>query len=293
MRTGRSQKPVSRSVQGSTNAAEGRKPEAADTRASMRVAAVLEYDGSAFSGWQRQTRARSVQAVVEDAFSKIAGEPIEVTVAGRTDAGVHALGQVIHFDTSAERSGHSWVRGAVSNLPADVAVLWADRVDPAFHARYAATGRHYHYVVLNRPVRPGLLASRVTHDYRSLDVPRMQQAASYLLGEHDFNAYRSSECQAKNPVRELRALDVTQVGERIVIHAYANAFLHHMIRNIAGVLLAIGAGDKPPHWARDVLESRDRTLGGVTAPPDGLYLTQIEYPSNYNIPVLGTGTGLW
>lgn len=259
----------------------------------MRIGAIIEYDGFAFSGWQRQVDARSVQSVVEDAFSQVAGERIEVTVAGRTDAGVHASAQVVHFDTGAERSRYSWVRGTVSNLPPDVAVRWADGVDSAFHARYAATGRHYHYVILNRPVRPALLAGRVTHEYRSLDVMRMQQAAAYLLGTHDFNAFRSAECQAKHAVRELRALDVTRRGEYVVLHAYANAFLHHMVRNLAGVLIAVGAGDRAPEWAREVLESRDRTRGGVTAPPDGLYLTQIEYPSNYNIPVVTTSFGLW
>jgi len=259
----------------------------------MRIAAILEYDGSAFCGWQRQTHGRTVQAVVDDAFSQVAGERIDVTVAGRTDTGVHASAQVVHFDTTAERSSHSWVRGVVSNLPSDVAVLWADRVDPAFHARYAATGRHYHYVILNRSVRPSLLARHVTHEYRPLEVSRMQQAAAFLVGEHDFNAFRSAECQAKHAVRELRALEVTRRNEFIVVHAYANAFLHHMVRNLVGVLLAVGAGDQQPEWARTVLESRDRTQGGITAAPDGLYLTQIEYPANYNIPVLTGSLGLW
>jgi len=259
----------------------------------MRIGAIVEYDGSAFSGWQRQPHARSVQAVVEEAFSKVAGEPVAVTVAGRTDAGVHALAQVIHFDTVAERNSYSWVRGAGTHLPPDVTVLWADRVAADFHARYAATGRHYHYVILNRPVRPALLARQITHEYRSLDVGRMQTAAQGLLGTHDFNAFRSAECQAKDAVRELRALDVSRRGDYVVIHAYANAFLHHMVRNLAGVLIAIGAGERSPDWAREVLESRDRTCGGVTAPPNGLYLTQIEYPAIYNMPVRAGNIGLW
>jgi len=221
----------------------------------MRIGAIVEYDGSAFSGWQRQVDARSVQAVVEEAFSKVAGEAITVTVAGRTDAGVHALAQVIHFDTNAARSAHNWVRGAVSNLPPDVAVLWADRIADDFHARYAATGRHYHYVIRNRSVRPAVLTGQVTHEYRPLNVERMQTAAQGLLGTHDFNAFRSAECQAKHAVRELRALEISRRGEYVVIHAYANAFLHHMVRNLAGVLIAIGAGERAPDWAREVLDS--------------------------------------
>lgn len=259
----------------------------------MRIAALLEYDGSNFSGWQRQEQARSVQRCVEEALSKVADEPIQVTVAGRTDAGVHALAQVIHFDTTAARNGYSWVRGAVSHLPDDVALLWADEVDSGFHARFSATGRRYHYVVLNRPIRPTYLRGRVCWEYRLLDVEAMQKGAKCLLGEHDFSSFRSAECRAKSPVRELRALDVTRHGEFVHIHAYANAFLQHMVRNIAGVLMDIGAGEKKPGWAKEVLEARDRTQGGVTAPPDGLYLTDIEYPAQFKIPRLSRDIGLW
>ena len=259
----------------------------------MRIAAILEYDGSRFSGWQRQEKARSVQAVVEDALSKVANEPLKVTVAGRTDAGVHAAGQVMHFDTSAMRSDYSWVRGANSNLPSDVALLWAGRVEDGFHARYSATGRHYHYIVLNRPIRPTYLVHRVTHEFRLLDVVAMQQASRFLLGEHDFTSFRAVECQAKNPVRELRALEVTRHGELVHIRAHANAFLQHMVRNIAGVLTTIGAGEREPGWAKEVLEARDRKAGGVTAAPDGLYLREIEYPDSFKIPRLSRGVGLW
>src|SRR3990167_5569466 len=168
----------------------------------MRIAAIIEYDGSGFSGWQRQEHARSAQGVVEEALPRAPGEPIQVTVAGRTDAGVHALAQAIHFDTNATRSEYSWVRGANSNLPDAVAVLWAGEVDAGFHARYSATGRHYHYVILNRPIRPTYLSRRVTHEYRLLDVKPMQEAAKYLIGEHDFTSFRAAECQAKSPVRE-------------------------------------------------------------------------------------------
>jgi tRNA pseudouridine38-40 synthase len=259
----------------------------------MRIAAILEYDGAGFSGWQRQAHARSVQGVVEEALSAVANEPIQVTVAGRTDAGVHAAAQVLHFDTRAERGDYSWVRGANSNLPPEVALLWAGRVDDGFHARYSATGRHYQYVILNRPVRPTYLARRVTHEYRLLDVVSMQEAAGHLLGEHDFTSFRAADCQAKSPVRELRALDVARHGELVHIRAHANAFLQHMVRNIAGVLMTVGAGEREPDWARQVLEARDRAAGGVTADPHGLYLREIDYPDPLKIPRLSRDVGLW
>lgn len=250
----------------------------------MRIAAILEYDGANFSGWQRQDQVRSVQGVIEEALSKVANEPIQVTVAGRTDTGVHAIGQVIHFDTSAVRSDYSWLRGTNTNLPADVALLWAGPVDDGFHARYSATGRHYHYIILNRPVRPTYLAQRVTHEYRPLDIMRMQQGARHLLGKHDFTSFRATECQAKSPVRELRMLDVERQQEFVHIRVQANAFLHHMVRNIAGVLMTIGTGEREPDWARDVLVARDRKAGGVTAAADGLYLASVSYPDSAKIP---------
>lgn len=258
----------------------------------MRIAAILEYDGSSFSGWQRQDHVRTVQGSVEEALAKVADEPIQVTVAGRTDAGVHATGQVIHFDTSAVRSEYSWVRGANSNLPSDVAFRWAGPVDDGFHARYSAIGRHYHYVILNRPVRPTYLAQRVTHEFRPLDIKRMQQGARHLLGKHDFTSFRATECQAKSPVRELRALEVVRQSELVHLRVHANAFLHHMVRNIAGVLMTIGAGEQEPDWTKAVLEARDRKAGGVTAAPDGLYLREIEYPDRFKIPRLSYDVGL-
>jgi tRNA pseudouridine38-40 synthase len=258
----------------------------------MRIAAIIEYDGSRFSGWQRQDQARTVQAVVEAALSRVADETIQVTVAGRTDAGVHAAGQVIHFDTSATRSDYSWVRGANSNLSSEVALLWAGQVPEEFHARYSATGRHYHYLILNRAIRPTYLAQRVTHEYRLLDVTSMRQAAHYLLGEHDFTSFRATECQAKSPVRELRGLEVTRHGDMVHIHAHANAFLQHMVRNIAGVLMTVGAGERAPAWAKEVLEARERRAGGVTAAPDGLYLTAVVYPAAMNIPAVAASMPL-
>jgi tRNA pseudouridine38-40 synthase len=199
---------------------------------------------------------------------------------------------VIHFDTSAARSDYSWVRGANSNLPSEVALLWAGPVDEGFHARYSATGRHYHYLILNRAIRPTYLAQRVTHEYRLLDVASMREAAQHLIGEHDFTSFRATECQAKSPVRELRGLDVTRHGDMVHIHVHANAFLQHMVRNIAGVLMTVGAGERESSWTKQVLEARERRAGGVTAAPDGLYLTAVNYPEAMKIPAVAASMPL-
>lgn len=259
----------------------------------MRIAAIVEYDGSGFSGWQLQDGTRTVQAEVEAAIGKVADEAVRVTVAGRTDTGVHATGQVIHFDTRAERSTHSWVSGVNANLPDDVVLRWANPVSEDFHARFSATGREYHYVILNRSNRPSFMRGKVTWERRSLDTARMQKAANHLIGAHDFSSYRTVHCQAKNPVRELRSLKVWRVENRVVLSVYANAFLHHMVRNIAGVLIYIGSGERDIGWAKEVLELRDRTQGGITAPAAGLYLTRVEYPETFQIPQLSPETGLW
>ena len=259
----------------------------------MRIAAIVEYDGSGFSGWQLQDGTRTVQAEVEAAIGKVANEAVRVTVAGRTDTGVHATGQVIHFDTTAERSTHSWVSGVNANLPDDVVLRWANPVSEDFHARFSATGREYHYVILNRSNRPSFMRGKVTWERRSLDTARMQKAANHLIGAHDFSSYRTVHCQAKNPVRELRSLKVWRVENRVVLSVYANAFLHHMVRNIAGVLIYIGSGERDIGWAKEVLELRDRTQGGITAPAAGLYLTRVEYPETFQIPQLSPETGLW
>jgi len=259
----------------------------------MRIAAIVEYDGSGFSGWQLQDGTRTVQEAVEAAIGAVANEFVRVTVAGRTDTGVHATGQVIHFDTRAERSPHSWIRGVNSNLPDDVVLRWAQPVSDDFHARFSATGREYHYVILNRPNRPSFMRGKVTWERQPLDTGLMQQAANDLVGEHDFSSYRTVHCQAKNPVRDLRALKVWRVENRVVISVYANAFLHHMVRNIAGVLIYIGCGEREAGWAKQVLELRDRTRGGITAPAAGLYLTRVEYPETFQIPQLSPETGLW
>ncbi|MEQ6341294.1 MAG: tRNA pseudouridine(38-40) synthase TruA [Gammaproteobacteria bacterium] len=259
----------------------------------MRIALGIEYDGSAFSGWQLQDGVRTVQGCVEAALSKVANHPVRVTCAGRTDAGVHGIGQIVHFDSEAARSMRSWVCGANANLPQQISVTWAQQVAEDFHARFSAMRRRYRYVILTRPVRPTFLSGRVSWDYRPLDVQRMAEAAAHLVGEHDFSSYRALACQAKSPVRTVHRLDVTRQGELIFIDIEANAFLHHMVRNIAGVLMAIGAGEREPVWAHEVLEMRDRTLGGVTAPPHGLYLMEVGYPERFDIPRLSQTSMVW
>lgn len=251
----------------------------------MRIALGIEYNGQAFCGWQYQDHSPSVQAVIEQALGKVANHPVRVICAGRTDTGVHASEQVIHFDTGAERTEYSWIHGANANLPKSVTVLWARQVDEAFHARFSAVGRAYRYIILNRRIRPSWLNGLVSWEYRALDEKRMQQAANYLVGEHDFSSYRALGCQAKSPVRTVRKLAIERHDEFIYLDIEANAFLHHMVRNISGVLMSIGAGEQEPAWAERVLELRDRTLGGVTAPPDGLYLVRVDYPAEFAIPV--------
>jgi len=250
----------------------------------MRIALGIEYAGNNFAGWQIQSNARSVQECVEMALSKVANHPVKVTCAGRTDTGVHALGQVIHTDVTAQRTMHSWVFGANANLSKDISVLWAIPVDDNFHARFSALTRHYRYIILNRGTRPALLAKKVTWNYKPLEVEWMQTAANYLLGTHDFSSYRAVACQAKNPTRTILHLNISRSNERILLDISANAFLHHMVRNIAGVLMTIGSGEQSPEWARTVLNARDRTMGGITAPADGLYLCGVDYPKPYIFP---------
>ncbi|MGE0082203.1 MAG: tRNA pseudouridine(38-40) synthase TruA [Thiohalomonadaceae bacterium] len=260
----------------------------------MRIALGIEYDGSGFSGYQAQAHGvRTVQDALEAAIAKVAAQPVTTACAGRTDAGVHACGQVVHFDTTAERSERAWVYGINANLPKDVCVLWARPVPDDFHARFSAERRAYRYVIFSRPVRPTFLAYRVTWDYRELDAGRMAEAARHLVGEHDFSSYRAVACQAKSPVRTLYRLDVQRHGPYIVLEAEANGFLHHMVRNIAGVLSTIGAGERAPDWAREVLEARDRALGGITAPPYGLYLTEVGYPGRFGLPRLSPPPLVW
>ncbi len=264
----------------------------------MRIALGVEYDGANFNGWQIQAQGQghSVQGCVEQALAKVANHEVRTFCAGRTDSGVHATGQIIHFDSESVRKARGWVLGSNAHLPDDVAVIWAKPVSDAFHARFSAQRRRYRYVIYSRPVRPTFLARRVTWEYRTLDIERMQAAASYLLGEHDFSSFRAYACQAKSPVRTVHELKLSRSGERgefIMLDIEANAFLHHMVRNIVGVLSAIGAGEQPVEWALEVLEHRDRKLGGVTAPPYGLYLVGVEYPEEFGIPYLSPPQMVW
>lgn len=257
---------------------------------TTRLAVGLEYDGSAYAGWQIQVHSPSIQAVTESAFSRVADHPVTLTCAGRTDAGVHAIGQVAHFDTGAVRAPRAWVLGATAELPDDVSVQWAAEVPHEFHARYSALSRTYRYVILNRSTRPALERQRVCWVHRALDASRMAAAAALLIGEHDFSAFRSSECQSRTPIRRVQAIDVTRHDDHLFIDVRANAFLHHMVRNIAGLLIRIGSGEAEVGWAREVLESRDRRLGGATASAAGLYLATVRYPDQFGLP-LSPGTG--
>src|ERR1700756_5309547 len=250
----------------------------------MRLAVGVEYDGTAYAGWQTQQSARSVQFVTEAAFSRVAAEPVGLICAGRTDAGVHARWQVAHFDTHSNRRLRAWLLGANSELPADVSIAWVRPVPMHFHARYSAEARTYRYVILNRGTRSAFAVNRAAFIFRPLDSDRMAEAATALVGSHDFSAFRSSQCQAKSPIRRMEKLTVVRRGEWIVIEATANAYLHHMMRNIAGLLISIGKGDAPPSRAREVLEGRDRKLNAATAPPDGLYLWSVRYPAAFGLP---------
>jgi tRNA pseudouridine38-40 synthase len=250
----------------------------------MRLALGIEYDGSAFRGWQSQAQAIGIQSVVENALSGVADHPVEVMAAGRTDAGVHALMQVIHFDTTVSRSERAWVLGATSNLPKQVTVLWARGVSDAFHARYSAQARSYRYYILNRRLRPAIGADYLSWIREPLNAAWMHAGAQFLIGEHDFTSYRAAQCQSRTPMRRVFEVAVRRHGEIIELAITANAFLHHMVRNIAGVLIAIGTGERPIEWTREVLESRDRTLGGITAPPGGLYLTGVRYAAALELP---------
>ena len=256
----------------------------------MRIALGIEYDGSRFNGWQRQVGVRTVQAELEQALAAVADHAVATTCAGRTDSGVHAAYQVAHFDSEAERSERAWVLGANSRLPADVSVVWARPVDERFHARFSALARAYSYIVVNRQSRPGLWAGRVSWECRPLEVDRMHAAAQAWLGEHDFSSFRAKGCQARHPVRRLHVFSVQAHDGLVIMRVEANAFLQHMVRNFAGVLLAIGRGDRPVEWAAELLALRSRALGGVTAPPHGLYLDAVHYPPAFDLPRPPTAT---
>lgn len=250
----------------------------------MRIAMVLEYDGSNFCGWQSQPAGNTVQDSVEAALSEIAGDPIRVVTAGRTDAGVHAAYQVLHFDTQAERPMNAWVRGANALLPDSIAMLWASRIADDFHARYCAIERCYLYLLLNHSVRPGLHRHKIGWFHQPLDLELMQKAAQTLVGEHDFSAFRAAECQAKSPVRTVTKLEVTRVGSIVAFELRANAFLHHMVRNIVGCLIYVGKGKYQPDWIGELLESGKRSDAAPTFSASGLYLAGVAYDARWKLP---------
>ncbi len=251
---------------------------------AQRYALGLEYDGTAFVGWQRQPAQRSVQEVLEAALSVIADESLGVVAAGRTDAGVHASGQVVHFDTTRTRPLRAWTLGANVHLPDDVAVRWAQPVGPDFHARFGATGRTYRYLICERTCRPALLRRHAAWTHRPLEVGAMQAAAEVLVGQHDFSAFRAAGCQAHSPVRTLRRITVRRCGDLVLFEVEANAFLQHMVRNLVGSLCRIGRGERDADWLEGVLAARDRRLAGPTAPARGLTLSGVEYPRAFALP---------
>jgi tRNA pseudouridine38-40 synthase len=250
----------------------------------MRIALGLEYDGSAFAGWQTQPAGTAVQDALERALAAFAGSRLATICAGRTDAGVHATYQVVHIDTVLERPRAAWVRGVNAHLPAAVAVRWSRAVPDDFHARYSASGRRYDYWLLNDPQRSPLARARVGWVFRPLDEAAMHESAQRLLGRHDFSAFRAAECQANSAVRELRQCEVQRFGRLIRVRVTANAFLHHMVRNLVGALVYVGLGRKPPHWPAQLLAARDRTLAAPTFAASGLYLTHVQYDPVFDLP---------
>ena len=249
-----------------------------------RIAVGIEYDGSGFAGWQQQVEAPSIQQVVQQALARVCDHPVQVVAAGRTDAGVHARGQVGHFDSDAGRSERALLLGANTCLPPTVALRWVRHVPDHFHARYAALARTYRYCILNRGGRSALVAGRAAFHYRPLAVEPMREAARLLLGYHDFTSLRAAQCQARSPLRELRALQIERKGDFLIFEVTANAFLHHMVRNIAGLLMHIGQGEAPPQHAAEVLAARDRRVAPATAPAAGLYFWRVHYPSVFGLP---------
>jgi tRNA pseudouridine38-40 synthase len=245
-----------------------------------RLAFGIEYDGTAYCGWQYQPHAPSIQEELNKALSVVADTTVECIGAGRTDAGVHANGQVAHFDSPVLRKMRSWLLGVNTNLPDDITILWVREVPAEFHARYSALARSYRYTILNRPVRSALQRNRVWWVYRALDAARMHAAAQALLGKHDFSAFRAAACQSNTPVRVLTSISVTRHDDLIHIDCTANAFLHHMVRNVVGSLVRVGLGEESVSWLAEVLSARDRTRAGITAPAAGLVLNQVEYPAD-------------
>jgi len=250
----------------------------------MRYAACIEYDGSAYFGWQYQDHAPSVQGDIEAAISRVANHPVKITCAGRTDTGVHGIGQIIHFDSESDRSLEAWQFGTNSNLADSAVMRWVKPVEDSFHARFSAGARRYRYVVLNRETRPAILSKRVAWYRKPLNHELMHQASQYLLGEQDFTSLRAAGCQAKHAVRTVHDIAVSQESDFIYLDVKANAFLYHMVRNIAGTLFAIGEGKYPVEWLPELMARQDRREAGVTAPPGGLYFVHVDYPEQYQLP---------
>jgi len=259
----------------------------------MRYAAIVEYDGSQFNGWQIQPHAPSVQAAVERALAHVADEPIRVHTAGRTDTGVHAVGQVIHFDTDKQRPNYGWLRGANTRLPDSIAIKWISHVSDDFHARFSAQSRRYRYIMNTRKIPLGLFADYVSRYPVELEITAMQEAILPLIGKHDFSAYRAAGCQSLDPVKIMHSITLSQNGHWIWMDIHGDGFLHHMVRNIIGVLLKIGAGEREVDWVRQVLLSRDRTQGGVTAKPNGLYFVAAEYDRKFGLPEAARPPVFW
>ncbi|MDR2212720.1 MAG: tRNA pseudouridine(38-40) synthase TruA [Pseudomonadales bacterium] len=258
--------------------------------AARRIALCVEYNGAAFRGWQAQVHQHypTVQEALESVLAGIAAHPLRVNCAGRTDAGVHATWQIVHFDTPAQRPLKAWVRGANSRLPPQVAVRWAQEVDAEFHARFSALSRRYRYVIHNQSARAARLAELVASHGAPLDAERMHEAGQYLLGENDFSAFRGASCQSRTPMRRVMELTVKSYGGYICLDIEANAFLLHMVRNIVGALLWIGDGRRDPSWMKTLLDSRDRTQAAPTAPPQGLTLIAVRYPAHFGLPIPDT-----
>jgi tRNA pseudouridine38-40 synthase len=253
----------------------------------VKIALGVEYDGTQYHGWQRQSNTSlTVQQKVEDALSVLAAHPVAVVCAGRTDAGVHAFEQVVHFETDKQRSDHEWVMGTNANLPKDIRIVWMQAVNDDFHARYSAAARYYRYEILNRGVTSALHRHHVTTIFHPLDENLMQRGAEFLLGEHDFTSFRASGCQAKNPIKQIHSILITRTDDKITLDIIASAFLHHMVRNIVGTLLPVGRGEKPAEWVASVLKSKDRKIAGVTAMPNGLYFKGVYYPKRFGLPTL-------
>ncbi len=250
----------------------------------MRIALGIEYDGSPYHGWQTQTQGRTVQDTLQVAIAKVALHPIEVVGAGRTDSGVHAMMQVAHFDTQTERPMDAWVRGVNSYLPDSIRILWAHPVDDHFHARFSAHARHYQFLLLNRRVNSAVRAQKVSWFHLPLDLMAMQQGIKYFLGEHDFSAFRASECQAASPVRQMQRAELQQFGDYFLFSFSANGFLHHQVRNMVGALVYVGKGNLAPTDIQQLLLQKDRKLAPPTFPGDGLYLTGVSYAQEWNLP---------